>query len=157
MANWSTLVIACFEGFRVPESLCIQLCVCYLGTMIVGTGIDLVEVPRVAAAIQRYGNRFLQRVFTEGEVRYCESKANRHERFAARFAAKEAAMKALGTGWSRGIRWRDLEVRRQPGGRPTLAFHGRAAEVAGNLGVVNVSLSLTHTKEQAFAQVILET
>jgi holo-[acyl-carrier protein] synthase len=131
-------------------------CVCYLGTMIVGTGIDLIEVPRIAAAIDRYGKRFLQRVFTEGEIRYCESKANRNERFAARFAAKEAGMKALGTGWSRGIRWRDLEVRRQPGGRPTLAFHGRAADIAGNLGVANVSLSLTHTQEQAFAQVILE-
>ena len=131
-------------------------CVCYLDTMIVGTGIDLIEVPRITAAIDRYGKRFLQRVFTEGEIRYCESKANRNERFAARFAAKEAGMKALGTGWSRGIRWRDLEVRRQPGGRPTLAFHGRAAEVAGSLGVGNVSLSLTHTQEQAFAEVILE-
>ena len=65
-------------------------------------------------------------------------------------------MKALGTGWSRGVRWRDLEVRRQPGGRPTLAFHGRAGEIAATLGVSNVSLSLTHTQEQAFAQVILE-
>jgi holo-[acyl-carrier protein] synthase len=124
--------------------------------MIVGTGIDLIEVPRIAAAIARYGERFLQRIFTEGEIRYCESKANRVERFAARFAAKEAAMKALGTGWSRGVRWRDLEVRRQPGGRPTIAFHGRAAEFAEKLGVANTALSLTHTEEQAFAQVILE-
>jgi holo-[acyl-carrier protein] synthase len=130
--------------------------VCYLDEMIVGTGIDLIEVPRVTASIERYGERFLRRVFTEAEIRYCQSKANRNERFAARFAAKEAAMKALGTGWSRGVRWRDLEVRRQPGGRPTLAFHGRAGEIAGNLGVSNVSLSLTHTEEQAFAQVILE-
>jgi holo-[acyl-carrier protein] synthase len=124
--------------------------------MSVGTGIDLIEVPRIAAAIARYGERFLQRIFTEGEIRYCESKANRVERFAARFAAKEAAMKALGTGWSRGVRWRDLEVRRQPGGRPTIAFHGRAAEFAEKLGVANTALSLTHTEEQAFAQVILE-
>ena len=124
--------------------------------MIVGTGIDLIEVPRIAAAIDRHGQRFLHRVFTEGEIRYCESKANRVERFAARFAAKEAAMKALGTGWSRGVRWRDFEVRHQPGGRPTVAFHGKAAEIARHLGVVNASLSLTHTEQQAFAQVILE-
>ena len=130
---------------------------CYLDTVIVGTGIDVIEVPRVAAAIERFGQRFLNRVFTEGEIRYCDSKANRVERYAARFAAKEAAMKALGTGWSRGVRWRDLEVLRQPGGRPTVAFHGRAAEFAAKLGVTNAALSLTHTKAEALAQVILET
>ena len=124
--------------------------------MIVGTGIDIAEVPRVAQAIERFGQRFLTRVFTEGEIRYCDSKANRIERYAARFAAKEAGMKALGTGWSRGVRWRDIEVLRQPGGRPTLAFHGRAGEFASRLGVVNVALSLTHTANEAMAQVILE-
>jgi holo-[acyl-carrier protein] synthase len=124
--------------------------------MIVGTGIDIAEVPRVAQAIKRFGQRFLTRVFTEGEIRYCDSKANRIERYAARFAAKEAGMKALGTGWSHGVRWRDIEVLRQPGGRPTLAFHGRAGEFASRLGVVNVALSLTHTADEAMAQVILE-
>jgi holo-[acyl-carrier protein] synthase len=124
--------------------------------MIVGSGIDVVEVPRVAAALERFGERFVQRVFTEGEIRYCESKANRVESFAARFAAKEAGMKALGTGWNHGIRWRDLEVRRQPGGRPTLVFHGKAAEFAIHLGVAHVALSLTHTAAEAIAQVILE-
>ena len=124
--------------------------------MIVGTGIDVIEVPRVAAAIERFGQRFLHRIFTEGEIRYCDSKANRIERYAARFAAKEAAMKALGTGWSRGVRWRDLEVLRQPGGRPTVAFHGKAAEFAAKLGVAHAALSLTHTKAEALAQVILE-
>lgn len=124
--------------------------------MIVGTGIDIAEVPRVAEAIERYGQRFLQRIFTEGEIRYCESKANRVERYAARFAAKEAGMKALGTGWSHGVRWRDIEVRRQPGGRPTLEFHGKAGEFASNMGVTNIALSLTHTAEEAMAQVILE-
>jgi len=99
--------------------------------MIVGTGIDIAEVHRVGEAMERFGARFLHRVFTEGERRYCDSKANRVERYAARFAAKEAAMKALGTGWSRGVRWRDIEVSRQPGGRPTISFHGKAAEVAG--------------------------
>src|SRR4249919_1231216 len=98
--------------------------------MIVGTGIDIAEVPRIAESIQRFGDRFLKRIYTEGEIRYCDSKANRVERYAARFAAKEASMKALGTGWSRGIRWRDIEVSRQPGGRPTIVFHGKAAEFA---------------------------
>src|ERR1700683_460284 len=124
--------------------------------MIVGTGIDIAEVPRIRQSIERFGQRFLQRVFTAGEIRYCDSKANRFERYAALFAAKEAAMKALGTGWNHGVRWRDCEVVRMPGGRPTLAFHGTAAEFALKLGMKNVALSLSHTAEQAIAQVILE-
>ena len=124
--------------------------------MIVGTGIDIAEVPRIAESIARFGERFLHRIFTEGEIHYCDAKANRVERYAARFAAKEAAMKALGTGWNHGVRWRDIEVRRQPGGRPTIAFHGKAAEFAEKLGTRNIALSLTHTEDQAFAQVILE-
>jgi holo-[acyl-carrier protein] synthase len=124
--------------------------------MIVGTGIDIAEVPRIEASIARFGDRFLRRVFTESEIRYCQSKANRVERYAARFAAKEAAMKAIGTGWNHGVAWRDVEVCRQPGGRPTIAFHGKAAEFAAKLGAVHVALSLSHTKEYAIAQVILE-
>jgi holo-[acyl-carrier protein] synthase len=124
--------------------------------MIVGTGIDIAEVPRIAESIARFGERFLHRVFTAGEIEYCDSKVNRAERYAARFAAKEAAMKALGTGWNHGVRWRDIEVKRQPGGRPTIAFHGKAAEFAAKLGTKNVALSLTHTVDQALAQVILE-
>ncbi|MGC2193716.1 MAG: holo-[acyl-carrier-protein] synthase [Terriglobales bacterium] len=124
--------------------------------MIVGTGIDIAEVARIRAAIERHGERFLKRIFTEGEMQYCESKANRIERYAARFAAKEAGMKAIGTGWSRGVRWRDIEVTRKPGGRPTLVLHGKAAEFAAKLGATNIALSLTHTAEQAMAQVILE-
>jgi holo-[acyl-carrier protein] synthase len=124
--------------------------------MIVGTGIDIAEVPRIAEALARFGERFLRRVFTDSEITYCDSKANRVERYAARFAAKEAAMKALGTGWSHGVRWRDIEVRRQPGGRPTIAFHGKAAEISAELGAAHVALSLSHTAEQAIAQVILE-
>jgi len=124
--------------------------------MIVGTGIDIAEVPRIREVIERHGERFLKRIFTEGEIQYCESKANRVERYAARFAAKEAGMKAIGTGWNHGVRWRDLEVARKPGGRPTLVLHGKAAEFAAKLGATNIALSLTHTAEQAFAQVILE-
>jgi holo-[acyl-carrier protein] synthase len=124
--------------------------------MIVGTGIDIAEVPRIRQSIDRFGDRFLQRIYTAGEMRYCDSKANRVERYAARFAAKEAAMKALGTGWSHGVRWRDCEVVRMPGGRPTIIFHGKAGEIAARLGVKNAALSLSHTVEQAIAQVILE-
>src|SRR5690242_13254891 len=124
--------------------------------MIVGTGIDLAEVPRIAAAIDRFGDRFLRRIFTPDAIRYCHPKANRAERYAARFAAKEAALKAIGTGWNRGVGWQDVEVRREPGGRPTIAFHGKAAEFAARLGVKHSALSLTHSKEIAMAQVILE-
>jgi holo-[acyl-carrier protein] synthase len=124
--------------------------------MIVGTGIDIAEVPRIEASIARFGDRFLRRIFTEAEIRYCESKANRVERYAARFAAKEAAMKAIGTGWNHGVAWRDVEVCRQPGGRPTIEFHGKAAEFAAKLGAVHIALSLSHTAEYAMAQVILE-
>lgn len=124
--------------------------------MILGTGVDLCEVPRLKQAIERHGVRFTSRVFTEAETAYAESKANRYERYAARFAAKEAAMKALGTGWRGGIAWRDFEVSNQASGRPALRFHGRAAEIANQRGVRNISLSLTHTAEQAMAMVILE-
>ena len=135
---------------------CYEIHVATRSAVIVGTGIDIAEVPRIADAIKRYGQRFLNRVFTEGEMNYCESKANRSERYAARFAAKEAAMKALGTGWNHGVRWRDVEVCRAPGGRPTIVFHGEAAQVAARLKAAHVALSLSHTTEQAIAQVILE-
>ena len=124
--------------------------------MILGSGVDLCEVPRMEAAVVRYGSRFLERIFTAREIAYADRKANRFERYAARFAAKEAGMKALGTGWHGGIAWRDFEVVNLPSGRPTLEFHGRAAEVAAKLGVRHVALSLTHTKEQALAMVVLE-
>lgn len=124
--------------------------------MIVGTGVDLCEVGRIETAIGRHGRRFVERVYTAREIAYAERKANKYERFAARFAAKEAGMKALGTGWRGGLGWRDLEVTNLPSGRPTLTFHGKAAEIAERLGVRNVSLSITHTAEQAMAMVILE-
>ena len=124
--------------------------------MIVGSGVDLCEVPRIESAIARHGQRFIERVFTEREIEYAESKANCYERYAARFAAKEAGMKALGTGWRGGIRWRDFEVANLSSGRPTLRFHGKAAELAEKLGVHNIALSITHTAGQALAMVILE-
>jgi len=124
--------------------------------MIVGTGVDITEVGRVAEAVERFGERFLRRVFTPAEVAYCSSKRNKIERLAARFAAKEAALKALGTGLRHGITWQQVEVRRQPGSRPTIALSGVAAQYAARLGVKHVSLSLSHTAEQAIAMVILE-
>ena len=124
--------------------------------MIVGTGIDIAEVPRVRAAIERYGARFVERIYTPAEIAYVEHKANRYERYAARFAAKEAGMKAIGTGWRHGVRWQDFEVANLPGGKPTLRLHGVAAQVAATLGVRSISLSLTHTAEQGMAFVILE-
>jgi holo-[acyl-carrier protein] synthase len=140
----------------VPHSREFITLVCYRTGVIVGTGIDIAEVPRIADSLARFGQRFLLRVFTEGEIRYCDTKANRAERYAARFAAKEAAMKALGTGWNNGVRWRDVEVLRQPGSRPTIRFHGTAAQIAARLGTINISLSLSHTPEHAIASVILE-
>jgi holo-[acyl-carrier protein] synthase len=124
--------------------------------MIVGTGIDIAEVPRIRQSIERFGQRFLQRIFTAGEMRYCDSKANRFERYAARFAAKEAGMKAIGTGWKRGVRWQDFEVANLASGRPTLRLHGVAAQIADDLGVRSITLSLTHTAAQGMAVVILE-
>ena len=124
--------------------------------MIVGTGVDLAEVRRIRAAIERYGRRFIHRIYTPAEIAYVERKANRYERFAARFAAKEAGMKAIGTGWRKGVRWQDFEVTNLPSGKPTLSFHGEAARFAASLGVKTVALSLTHTAELGMAQVILE-
>ena len=124
--------------------------------MIVGSGVDLCEVARIKDALARHGRRFQERVFTDREIAYAQSKANLYERYAARFAAKEAGMKALGTGWSRGIRWRDIEVVRPKGQRPTIQFHGEAAAIAARLGTKNIALSITHTSEEALAHVILE-
>jgi holo-[acyl-carrier protein] synthase len=124
--------------------------------MIVGTGVDLCEVLRIRQSITRFGARFVERIFTPAEIAYVERKANKFERYAARFAAKEAGMKAIGTGWRHGVRWQDFEVANLPSGKPTLRLHGVAARIAEQLGVRNVSLSLTHTAELGMAHVILE-
>ena len=124
--------------------------------MIVGMGIDIAEVPRIQAVIESQRERFLRRVYTPQEVAYCEQFKNKYERYAGRFAVKEAAMKALGTGWGRGVRWVDVEVVRALGGRPTLSLKGEAKNVADRLGVKNIAVSITHTEAQAMAQVIFE-
>jgi holo-[acyl-carrier protein] synthase len=124
--------------------------------MIVGLGLDIAEIDRLQAAITRHGAPFLERLFTPAEAAYCEKFKNRYERYAARFAAKEAAMKALGTGWSRGVRWRDIEVVREASGRPTLHLSGVARQIADNLGVKHISMTITHSGNLALAQVIFE-
>ena len=124
--------------------------------MILGVGTDLVEVHRIQESIERFGDRFLRRIYTERERTYCLSKANAAERFAGRFAAKEAGMKAIGTGWRRGVTWRDFEVANEPSGRPTLKLYGMAEKIAKDLGAGRISLSITHTAREGFAIVILE-
>ena len=124
--------------------------------MIVGSGIDLVEIARIEQSVERFGQRFLNRIYTSAEQAYCLRKRRAAESLAARFAAKEAGAKALGTGISRGVHWLEIEVTREPGGRPALRFHGRAAEIATSLGVAHAALSLTHSDNMAMASVILE-
>ena len=124
--------------------------------MIAGTGIDLVEIARIQHAMDRYGSRFLDRVYLDAEQAYCLRKRKSAESFAARFAAKDAAAKALGTGISSGVSWLEIEVVREPSGRPGIRFHGRAAQIAGRLGVMRSALSLTHTATLAMAGVVLE-
>ncbi len=124
--------------------------------MIVGTGVDLVEISRVEDILKRWGDHFRGRVFTSSEVRYCERFRHKGERYAARFAAKEAAFKALGTGWRGGIRWRDVEVRVEESGRPRIHLKGEAKRRADSLGAGRVWVSLSTERDQAVAVVILE-
>lgn len=121
---------------------------------IVGLGFDATDIPRVAEMLKRYGDRFLRRVFTEGEIAYCNRRRNPAPHLAGRFAAKEAAMKALGTGHSRGVIWKDVEVIRG-GGPPRLQLHGAAAERAGHMRVRSSLLTITHSETLAMAQVLL--
>ncbi|OFW12626.1 MAG: holo-[acyl-carrier-protein] synthase [Acidobacteria bacterium RIFCSPLOWO2_12_FULL_67_14] len=121
---------------------------------ILGTGIDATEIARVASAIERYGDRFVHRIFTDEEIAYCRRRRDAASSFAARFAAKEAAMKALGTGHSRGVFWRGIEVVRR-GGPPTLRFHGGAAARLAALGATGSLLTLTHSRDLAIAHVLL--
>ena len=124
--------------------------------MIVGLGLDIAEIDRIEAAITRHGAPILERLYTPAEVAYCESHRNKFERYAGRFAAKEAAMKALGTGWRRGVRWRDIEVTREASGKPSLALKGVAKRIAEGLGAKNISLTITHSGNLALAEVIFE-
>ena len=122
---------------------------------ILGLGIDATDIPRIGSAFERYGERFLRRVFTEGEIAYCTQRRNPVPHLAGRFAAKEAAMKALGTGHSRGVLWRDIEVTRAPGSAPQLKSHRGAAARFAYLGANSSLLTITHSETLAIAQVML--
>jgi holo-[acyl-carrier protein] synthase len=124
--------------------------------MIVGTGVDIVETERIAQAFERHGERFTRRLYTPGEIDYCERFKNKAERYAARFAAKEAAFKALGTGWGEGVRWLDVEVTHQPSGKPELLLTGRAGQLARELGVARTAVTISHSDRYVVAQVIFE-
>ena len=124
--------------------------------MVLGLGTDLIETGRIEESIKRFGERFLERIFSPGEIAYCMRKKNAAESFAARFAAKEAGAKALGTGISRGVTWKEFEVKREASGKPSLHLNGRAAELAGAMGVKRIQLSLTHSREFALAVVVVE-
>ena len=124
--------------------------------MIVGTGVDIMETSRVEEALQKHGERFARRVCTPAEIAYCEKFKNSAERFAARFAAKEAAFKALGTGWSQGIRWVDVEVIHTETGKPELILRGQAEEIARRLGVTRTAVSISHAGRFVVAQVLFE-
>ncbi|HJO39891.1 MAG: holo-ACP synthase [Vicinamibacterales bacterium] len=121
---------------------------------IIGTGLDATDIPRIERVLERYGERFLTRIFTPGEIAYCQKRRNPAPHLAGRFAAKEAAMKALGTGHSRGVLWRDIEVVRH-GGPPQLKFHGGAARRFGELGAASSVLTITHADALALAHVLL--
>jgi len=124
--------------------------------VIVGIGIDVVEIARVRRLLERWGDRFLQRVFTPEEVAYAQRRHDPAEHLAARFAAKEATLKALGTGLSMGVRWREMEVRRARGQRPVLTLAGRTAALGAERGIRRLHVSLTHDAGLALAQVLAE-
>jgi holo-[acyl-carrier protein] synthase len=126
-----------------------------MSTNIIGIGIDATEIDRIEATIARYGDRFLRRIFTEGEIAYATRRKNPVPHFAGRFAAKEAGMKALGTGHSQGVLWRDIEVVREPGAAPQLRFHGGAANRLAYLKANSSLLTITHSQTLAIAQVML--
>ena len=127
-----------------------------MASSVVGIGVDLVRIPRIRRLMERWQARFLDRVFTPDEVAYALRRHDPAEHLAARFAAKEATLKALGTGLSMGVRWREMEVRRARGERPTLVLSGRTAALGAALGVRRLHVSLTHDGDYALAQVLAE-
>ena len=124
--------------------------------MISGVGVDIVQVAAIAESIEHYGKDYLERVFTQGEIAYCGSVSSSMQRYAARVAAKEAAMKALATGWDSGVEWVDFEVKNEKSGEPKLCAHGRAAELLQRRGINRMWVSLSHRPDYAIAQVIFE-
>jgi holo-[acyl-carrier protein] synthase len=124
--------------------------------MISGIGVDIVDVAAIASSINEYGNRYLEKMFTPQEIQYCSAVPTSAQRYAARIAAKEAAMKALSTGWDGGVEWLDFEVVNEPSGQPTLLAHGIAAQLIKDRGISKIWVSISHIPEYAIAQVVLE-
>ena len=157
-ALWRRDQERCSQRFTLRSCECrVNASCCSVKDIVItGSGIDVVDIGRIQRAMDRYGRRFLDRVYLAAEQAYCLRKRKSAESFAARFAAKEAGAKALGTGISFGVSWLEIEVVREPSGRPSLRFHGRAAEIANRQGVVRSNLSLTHTADLAMASVVLE-
>ncbi|HTM54056.1 MAG TPA: holo-ACP synthase [Pirellulales bacterium] len=118
---------------------------------IFGIGTDIIECLRIAQMIERHGELFINRVYTKHEIQYCQSRKLATQHFAGRWAAKEAILKALGTGWRRGISWRDMEIRNEPGGRPTVALRGGARDVVEQLGITEMLISISHCRSHATA------
>jgi holo-[acyl-carrier protein] synthase len=118
---------------------------------IIGIGTDIIECLRIAQMIERHGELFISRVYTPHEIQYCQSRKQATQHFAGRWAAKEAVLKALGTGWRKGISWRDVEIRNEPGGRPTIALRGGARDVVEQLGISEMLISISHCRSHATA------
>lgn len=123
---------------------------------VIGIGTDIVECLRVAQMIERHGELFLARVFTPHEIEYCSARKAATQHYAGRFAAKEAVLKALGTGWTRGIQWRDIEVRNDLGGKPRVALGGGAREMCEKLGIAEMHISISHCRTHAMAYALAE-
>jgi holo-[acyl-carrier protein] synthase len=121
---------------------------------VLGLGTDIIECLRIAKMIEKHGELFLQRVYTEHEIGYCSSRKAANQHYAGRWAAKEAVLKAMGTGWSRGIRWRDIEVKVELGGKPHVHIHGTAKEICSELGITDMLISISHCRSHATATAI---
>jgi len=121
---------------------------------IVGLGTDIIEVVRIGHMLERHGEQFLRRVYTTTEVEYCQARRDHTQHFAGRWAAKEAVMKTLGTGWAQGVTFRDIEVRSHPGGKPTIGLSGGAREKARELGITQVLITISHCRAYATATAI---
>lgn len=127
-----------------------------MGSRIIGIGTDIIECLRIAQMIERHGELFIRRVYTDHEIAYCSTKKAATQHYAGRWAAKEAVLKALGTGWVRGISWRDVEVRHKPGGAPAIALRGGAQEVFERTGITRMHVSISHCRTHATAYAVAE-
>jgi|TARA_B110000263_G_scaffold84988_1_gene74252 holo-[acyl-carrier protein] synthase len=121
---------------------------------VIGLGTDIIECLRIAKMIEKHGELFLQRVYTEHEVGYCSSRKAANQHYAGRWAAKEAVLKAMGTGWSHGIRWRDIEVKVELSGKPNVYLHGTAKDICNELGIADMLISISHCRSHATATAI---